>query len=137
MPKPYDVFLMNLVLDKVRASLYVDEDDEFNLIAPNDRFTIVFFYTLGIPKADPNEPFAVLWLVNEEIVTGEDAPSSVSIEPTRPQHTKTVRGQEVDVGYDEVQMGTLKAIAPNVDISTLTTNLDIKGIISMYQPETL
>ena len=129
-----DVFLVEMCLHGILASLNVFVEDEFKIVAPNDRFHIMFLYTLGFPKADKDRPFTVDWSIDGDAVRGVHAPRNPSFNPITPQHIKTVQDQAIDVGPDEYQIGNLWATAPNVKLKTLKEDLDIKGTITMYQP---
>ena len=137
----FDVYLLNTLYGLLDASLHVFPDDKDKVVAPDQRFTTNFLYTLGIPRL-LQRPFFLEWRVGV-ILLGPESPRNVVFDPPMPQHTRTVDGEEVAISADEYQIGVLHATMP--DQETIDRFLEmhrqpdgiltVEGKIITYQPD--
>ena len=103
-------------------SEYVSQTKEFS-----DEFTVLFDYTLGIPKLDANTLFTVAYTT---VPTSLDVPVSPVFDPAAPQHTPGVGPtQKQDGELTDVLPGQPEGLADGV------TQVQYNGTITAVQPD--
>ena len=127
MPRFFDVFLLDVTIRTIPASITVPVEYKRNEYSSGDRFAVGFVYTTGRPRATAD--FEIEWTTEDgNALTGVgQTPSNVTINPVAPRSTKTVQGKSVDVGFSEPQDGLIEG---NCQIVRSV----VQGTITIVQP---
>ena len=127
MPQYHDIFLLEVTSVTISAGITVNEGYEDFQVSPGQKFTVLFTYNIGRPKATAD--FTYTWLgAGGGSVGPTQRPSGGVFDPIAPETAKTVAGRTVLIGPNEQLSGTFTARAPA--LPTI-----VKGRLHIHQPD--
>ena len=127
MPQYHDTFLLEVTSVIISAGISVNEGYEDFQVTPSQKFTVLFTYNIGRPKATAD--FTYTWLdAGGGSIGPTQRPSGGVFDPIAPATAKTVDGRTVGIGPNEQLSGTFTARAPA--LPTI-----VKGRLHIHQPD--